>query len=170
MIDNETILKPIKWRTVLRRSWRVIFGLIVPIILSPLLFDLNNKLNTGAYVLALMVLYWVFEPINLYITALIPVALFPLLEIASTEAISQNYMKAANMMFFGGLVVGISLEYCNLHHRISLKVIIWFGSSIAMLLAGVMIATMFLSMWINNTATTAMMIPIVEDILHELGN
>ena len=41
------------------------------------------KLNTGAYVMAIMVLYWVFEPINLYITALIPVALFPLLEIAS---------------------------------------------------------------------------------------
>lgn len=86
-----------------------------------------------------------------------------------TEEISQNYMKAANMMFFGGLIVGISLEHCNLHHRISLKVIIWFGSSIPMLMAGVMIATMFLSMWINNTATTAMMIPIVDDILREIG-
>ncbi|KAH9510449.1 hypothetical protein DERF_008968 [Dermatophagoides farinae] len=65
--------------------------------------------------------------------------------------------------------MGISLEHCNLHHRISLKVIIWFGSSIPLLLAGVMIATMFLSMWVNNTATTAMMIPIVDDILHELA-
>ena len=98
----------------------------------------------------------------------------PLCEIVAmtdcrTEEISQNYMKAANMMFFAGLMMGISLEHCNLHHRISLKVIIWFGSSIPLLLAGVMIATMFLSMWINNTATTAMMIPIVDDILHELG-
>ncbi|KAH9422037.1 hypothetical protein DERP_002329 [Dermatophagoides pteronyssinus] len=169
MIDNVTISKSSKWLTILLRSWRVILGLIVPIILCPLLFDLNNKLNTGAYVMAIMVLYWVFEPINLYITALIPVALFPILEIASTEEISQNYMKAANMMFFGGLIVGISLEHCNLHHRISLKVIIWFGSSIPMLMAGVMIATMFLSMWINNTATTAMMIPIVDDILREIA-
>ncbi|XP_046916333.1 Na(+)/citrate cotransporter isoform X2 [Dermatophagoides farinae] len=169
MIDEETRSKLAIWCAILRQSWRVIFGLIVPIILSPLLYDLNNKLNMGAYVLALMVLYWMFEPINLYITALIPVALFPLLEIATTEEISQNYMKAANMMFFAGLMMGISLEHCNLHHRISLKVIIWFGSSIPLLLAGVMIATMFLSMWINNTATTAMMIPIVDDILHELA-
>lgn len=78
-------------------------------------------------------------------------------------------MKAANMMFVGSLIVGIALEYCKLHYRIALKVIIWFGSNMKFLLFGVMLVTMLLSMWINNTATTAMMIPIVEGILLEIS-
>ncbi|UXI14913.1 putative heat shock protein 70-interacting protein [Sarcoptes scabiei] len=88
----------------------------------------------------------------------------------STEQTCQNYMKAANMMFLGGLVMGIALEHCHLHHRIALKVITMFGSSFNRLMAGVMIVTMFLSMWISNTATTAMMVPIVDDILRQIDD
>lgn len=72
------------------------------------------------------------------------------------------------MMFFGGLIMGIALEHSNLHRRVALKVIIFFGSSVKNLMAGIMLVTMFLSMWINNTATTAMMIPIVDSILVEI--
>lgn len=154
--------------SVFGRSWRTVLGFVAPIALLPFLLDYQDKASLCAYVLILMVIYWMFEPINLYVTALIPVALFPLLGIATTDEVCINYMKGTNMMFFGGLIMGIALEHSNLHRRVALKVIIFFGSSVKNLMAGIMLVTMFLSMWINNTATTAMMIPIVDSILVEI--
>ncbi|KAH9396176.1 hypothetical protein TYRP_019928 [Tyrophagus putrescentiae] len=156
--------------SVFRRSWRLIFTVLVPLALSPLLTDYNNKAYLCCYVLLVMALFWMFEPINLYITSLIPVALFPLFGIASTDEVCFNYMKGTVMMFIGGLIMGIALEHSNLHRRLALKIIIFFGSSYKNLMIGIMLATFFQSMWINNTATTAMMIPIVDSILEEMNN
>ncbi|KAI2804810.1 hypothetical protein BLOT_003798 [Blomia tropicalis] len=150
---------PVVWSTFIR-LWRLVLGFLTPIVLVPFLLDFDDKPRLCAYVLILMVVFWMFEPINLYMTALIPVALFPLLGIASTDDTCIRYMKGTNMMFFGGLIMGIALEHSNLHRRVALKVIVLFGSSVKNLMAGIMLVTMFLSMWISNTATTSMMLPI----------
>ncbi|ODM98494.1 Solute carrier family 13 member 3, partial [Orchesella cincta] len=82
--------------------------------------------------------------------------------------VSKNYMKETNMMFVGGLMIALAVEFCNLHRRIALKVMTTVGCSPVRLTLGVMLTTTFLSMWINNTATAAMVIPITIAVLDEI--
>ena len=72
------------------------------------------------------------------------------------------------MMFFGGLVVAMSIETCGLHERIALRVLMKFGSDPKWLMLGFMITTAFISLWINNTAATSMMLPGVQAVLEQL--
>ncbi|KFM67628.1 Solute carrier family 13 member 5, partial [Stegodyphus mimosarum] len=74
------------------------------------------------------------------------------------------------MMFIGGLIVAIAVEDCMLHERIALKVLLIIGTEIKWLMLGFMLTTMFLSMWISNTATTAMMVPIVDAVIGKISN
>lgn len=116
----------------------------------------------------MMATFWMLEPIPLAATALMPVALFPLLGILSTSEACIPFMKSANMMFIGGLLMAIAIESSNLHKRIALKVLLVVGTSFKRIMLGLMLTTMFLSMWISNTATTAMMVPITEAIITEV--
>ena len=72
------------------------------------------------------------------------------------------------MMFISGVIVAIAVEHSNLHKRVALKVLLLIGTSPRRLMLGFMLPTLFLSMWISNTATTAMMVPIVDAVLSEL--
>ena len=86
----------------------------------------------------------------------------------TTDAVGREYFKETNMMFISGLMVAIAVEHSSLHRRIALKVLMVVGTSPARLMLGFMTSTAFLSMWISNTATTAMMVPIVDAVLSEL--
>jgi len=88
----------------------------------------------------------------------------PLLGLMSTGQVAVNYLNATNYMFLGGLIMAIAVEHCGLHNRVALKIIMIVGTSQARLMLGFMFTTMFLSMWISNTATTAMMLPIVDAV------
>lgn len=88
--------------------------------------------------------------------------------IMTTDAVGREYLKETNMMFIAGLMVAISVEHSNLHRRIALKALLLIGTSPRRLMLGFMLPTAFLSMWISNTATTAMMVPIVDAVLSEL--
>lgn len=152
-----------------KECWKSIIVVITPILLLPFLtFGANSQESRCAYVVILMAIFWTFEPIPLPVTALLPVVLFPLLGLATTEQACGPYLQSTNMLFFASLAIAISMECSSLHKRIALRILMIVGTDIRKLFAGFMITTMFLGIWIINTAATAMILPIADVITEEL--
>lgn len=142
--------------------------LIWPLILLPIILYDNVPAMRCLFCVCLMAGYWITECMPISATALIPVVFFPTMGILNSDKTSMCYMKETNVMFIGGLLIAIAVEYCQLHRRIALTVISIVGCSPKRLNLGMTVCTMFISMWISNTAATAMMLPIVEAMLVEL--
>ena len=115
-----------------------------------------------------MATYWATECLPMAVTSLLPMVLFPLLGVLKADVASRNYFQDKIVLFFGGLVIAAALELVELHRRIALRVLLLFGAKPPQLLLGFMVATAFVSMWMSNTATAAMMMPIAEAVLHQL--
>lgn len=113
-----------------------------------------------AAVTGLMVVWWITEALPLAATALVPLVLFPLLGITSGKEVAAVYMNSTIFLFIGGFVLALSMQRWDLHTRIALRVISWFHGSAMFMLLGFMITSAFLSMWISNTATATMLLPI----------
>lgn len=105
-------------------------------------------------------IWWVTEVIPIAATALLPIILFPLTEGLSVKATTAAYGHRYIFLYMGGFIIAIAIEKYNLHRRIALSVINAVGSKLSNIVLGFMIATAFLSMWISNTATAVMMLPI----------
>jgi solute carrier family 13 (sodium-dependent dicarboxylate transporter), member 2/3/5 len=122
--------------------------------------DLPPKAWAALSLLALMIIWWVSEAIPVAATALLPLALLPLLGVTKPAEAASPYGDPIIFLFIGGFMVAAAIEQCGLHRRIALGVLVAVGSSPSAIVAGFMIATTLLSMWISNTATALMMTPI----------
>lgn len=152
------ILKPIKNAS---RPIALSLG-ILAIFLSYFFFSPNEDYLkwSMACVALTMATWWIFEVAPLGITALLPLVCYPLLGILSTKQVAPVYMSSTLFLFVGGFFVAMAMQNWNLHRRIALNIIHFFGSSPSRVILGFMTATWFLSMWISNTATTVMMVSI----------
>lgn len=154
------------------RSQRI--GLITGVVLAAGLqfFPAPEGLSPEAWLLAsialLMASWWATEALPIAATALIPIAVFPLLGITSTGAATAPYASSIVMLLLGGFIIALSIQKWNLHSRIALNVVKTFGGNPAALVGGFMVASALLSMWISNTATTLMMIPIALKVAEEV--
>lgn len=142
-----------------------LFGFFLGIVLFIAIYVLNpveNSIagNNTAAIAVLMATWWIFEAIPLGATALIPIAFFPFLGILEGKEVSSSYFNSSIMLFLGGFFIAIAMEKWELHKRISLMIIKTIGGTPSRMILGFMIATAFLSMFISNTATAIMMLPI----------
>jgi len=108
------------------------------------------------------------EAVPLAVTSLLPVALFPLLGIMDGKSVSASYFNDVIFLFMGGFIIALAMQRWNLHRRIALSILVMIGTSPGRILLGFMSATAFLSMWISNTATAMMMIPILLSVINKL--
>ena len=127
------------------------------------------QINAAFAIAILMAVWWVSEAIPIGITALIPVVLFPALGVLNGKAISSAYFNHVIFLFIGGFLMALAMEKHNLHKRIALKILLVTGSGYGRILFGFMLATAFLSMWMSNTATAMMMVPIAMSIISKLA-
>lgn len=151
-------------------------GLIIGPVASLLIIFLfvpdpeNPQVGYTAAIALLMAIWWITEAIPLAITALIPVAFFPLFGIMSGKNVSLLYFNHVIFLFIGGFMVALAMEKWNLHRRIALATLMLFGTNPQRILLGFMVTTWFLSMWVSNTATAMMMVPIALSVIINLEN
>jgi sodium-dependent dicarboxylate transporter 2/3/5 len=155
------------WR---ERNWLLHVGWLLAVAATFLMYRGTGNFSMSATlgILVLMAFWWMTEAVNIYITSLLPVVLFPLLDIMPMKAVAPLYMKDVIFLYIGGFVLTYAIERWNLHRRISLGILLRFGSSHYRLLFGFMLAAYLLSMWLNNTSTTLMMLPIALAVIHQL--
>jgi sodium-dependent dicarboxylate transporter 2/3/5 len=113
----------------------------------------------------LMATWWVTEAIPIPATALLPIVLFPLTGIMKGSEVAREYMSWLILLFLGGFLIAIAVERWNLHRRIALHILSLIGGQPHRLVLGFMVATAFLSMWLSNTATTMMMMPMAISLV-----
>jgi sodium-dependent dicarboxylate transporter 2/3/5 len=112
-----------------------------------------------------MAIWWVTGPIPIPVTALVPLVVFPLLSVAPIREAAAPYADPVIFLFMGGFILGIAMQRWNLHARIGLGVLARVGTSPKRLLAGMLISTAFVSMWVSNTSSAIMMLPVAMSIL-----
>ena len=137
--------------------------------LGPLLFLLmllldlepgRPEVTRMAAVAVLMATWWITDAIPLFATALLPLLLFPILGIGRTGETAPIYFNSTIVLFLGGFMIALTMEKWDVHRRIALWVIRAVGGGPARIVLGFMLAAAFLSMWISNTATAIMMVPV----------
>lgn len=127
--------------------------------------DLSDAGRGVAAVGVLMAVWWVSEALPLAATALLPIALFPLLGVSDVEAAAAPYANDVIFLFMGGFMLALAMQRWGLHRRIALRTVTAVGTKPVRVIGGFMIATGFLSMWVSNTATAVVMLPIGLSVL-----
>ena len=147
----------------------------IGLILGPLFFisfisfaPPENLSLVGWYTAGLAILmttWWVTEAVPIYVTGLVPLIICPLLGMFDLKDIAASYSHPLVLLFLGGFIIASAMEQSGLHKRIALKILTFSGTSPAKIIAGFMITTALLSMWVSNTASTIMMLPIASSVI-----
>ncbi|CAF1309623.1 unnamed protein product [Adineta steineri] len=154
----------------LKRWWRLLIIILTPLILLPLPLIIKTIQARCAYIVLILTIYWVFEVMSYAVTSLLPLAFFPMAGILSSDRVGISYFKDISTLFVGSMTLAQAMEHVHLHRRLALFVLSIVGSSVKWSMGGVMVVTAFLSMWINNSAATSIMIPAAVAIIDELQN
>ncbi len=151
----------------------------IGLFLAPLLFLIlliipaPELLGTPAWkviaIAVFMLVWWVTEAVPIPVAALLPMVLLPLLGVMDIKAASAPYANPIVFLFMGGFMVALAMERWNLHRRIALNIVKITGTNANGIILGFMLATALLSMWISNTATTVMMLPIAASVISLLS-
>lgn len=120
-------------------------------------------------VVALMGVWWMGEGTSITVTALLPLVLFPLLGVMSSKEVASKYVNHLIFLFLGGFIIAVAMEKWRFHKRLALAIIAVVGTQPSRIVFGFMTATAFLSMWISNTASTLMMLPVAMAVVQQIG-
>lgn len=150
-------------RTWLVRGLGVALAIIVYFLLGT--SGLSNDARVVAGIGTLMAVWWMTEAVPLSVTSLLPIALMPVLTQRTIAETTGPYANPIVFLFLGGFLIAIAMQKWNLHRRIALLTLRRVGTHPRRIILGLMISTAFLSMWVSNTATTLMMLPIALSVL-----
>jgi sodium-dependent dicarboxylate transporter 2/3/5 len=117
-----------------------------------------------------MAVWWITEATPIYVTALLPLVIFPSLNVMDVKETSANYADQIIFLFLGGFLLAKGLEKSNLHRRFAFTILKIFGTNPKYIVAAFMGVTWFLGAWMSNTATTILMLPIALSVISLLGN
>jgi len=135
------------------------------VLLSPTPAGLSATGWATAALAVWMAIWWATEALPLFVTALLPILIVPLLGIADIHAAAAPYANPVVFLLFGGFLIALAVERWSLHRRIAFHIILSVGNRPLNLIGGVMLASAALSMWITNAATTIMMLPIAVSLI-----
>jgi solute carrier family 13 (sodium-dependent dicarboxylate transporter), member 2/3/5 len=149
----------------------LIAGLAVflAILFMPLSEGMSESAQCMLAVVALMAVWWVGEGTSFGVTALLPLVLFPILGIMPSKQVASNYANHLIFLFLGGFIIALAMEKWDFHKRLALWIINAMGTDPKRIVLGFMIATAFLSMWISNTASTMMMLPVAMAVVRQIA-
>jgi sodium-dependent dicarboxylate transporter 2/3/5 len=125
----------------------------------------DSKIFNALAMATLMVVFWIFEVVPIYATALVPLFLATPLGLLNASDLAQSYGNHNVYLFLGGFILALALEKWKVHHQIASRIISLFGSTKSRVLLGFGLSAYLLSMWISNTATTLMMLPMALSII-----
>ncbi|XP_026863352.1 solute carrier family 13 member 4 isoform X2 [Electrophorus electricus] len=154
-----------------RKVWsarKLLVVALIPLSLLPLPLIHPSSESSCAYVLIVTAVYWVSEAVPLGAAALVPAFLYPMFGVLKSSEVAAEYFKDTTLLLMGVICLAASIEKWNLHKRIALRMVMVAGAKPGMLVLGFMSCTVFLSMWLSNTSTTAMVMPIAEAVLQQL--
>jgi len=155
----------------MRRYLLLALGPLICMVMFFLPFDIISPAADRVLgVAAWMILWWITEVVSISVTALIPLTFFPFLNIMTIKEVAPYYGHPIVFLFFGGFIMALALEKVNLHKRIALNIIQFTGTRPDRVILGFLISTSFLSMWISNTATTVVMLPIAFSVIKLMSN
>nr|DBA31247.1 TPA: hypothetical protein GDO54_007124 [Pyxicephalus adspersus] len=149
---------------------RLLLIVLTPLLLLPVPLIIKTTEAQCAYVLFVVAMFWLSEALPLSVTAFIPALMFPLFGILPSKTIASTYFKDFHLLLTGVICLATSIEKWNLHKRIALRMVMLVGVNPGWLMLGFMFSTGFLSMWLSNTSTAAMVMPIVEAVAQQIIN